>query len=170
MIDKVKTSAYWLSNQISPHDTLPFALPTVLFNLFSLALTPHYLNLLLVFNIDTLVFNFLNLFLIRGLVALQCCVAFCHTWTWISHRYTYVPSLMNLHPTPPGGHRASGWAPCAIQQLPIGSLFYTWSYIYANATLSIYPTLYFPLYVHKPVLYVWVSFVALQIGSPVPFF
>lgn len=58
MIDKVKTSAYWLSNQISPHDTLPFALPTVLFNLFSLALTPHYLNLLLVFNIDTLVFNF----------------------------------------------------------------------------------------------------------------
>ena len=54
MIDKVNKSAYWLSNQISPRDTLPFALPTVLFNLFSLALTSNYLNLLLVFNIDTL--------------------------------------------------------------------------------------------------------------------
>ena len=54
MIDKVKKSAYWLSNQISPHNTLPFFLPTVLFNLFSLALTPNYLNSLLVFNTDTL--------------------------------------------------------------------------------------------------------------------
>ena len=58
MIDKVKKSAYWLGNQISPHDSLPFALPTVLFNLFSLALTPNYLNLLIVFNILSLIFNF----------------------------------------------------------------------------------------------------------------
>ena len=25
------------------------------------------------------------------IIALQCCVGFCHTWTWIGHRYTYVP-------------------------------------------------------------------------------
>ena len=31
--------------------------------------------------------------------ALQCCVDFCHTSTWISHRYTFVPSLLNLPPT-----------------------------------------------------------------------
>ena len=29
------------------------------------------------------------------IVALQYCVGFCHTSTWISHRYTYVPSLLN---------------------------------------------------------------------------
>ena len=29
-------------------------------------------------------------------IALQCCVDFCHTTTWISHKYTYVPSLLTL--------------------------------------------------------------------------
>ena len=33
------------------------------------------------------------------IIALQCCAGFCHTSTWISHRYTYVPSLLNLLPT-----------------------------------------------------------------------
>ena len=30
------------------------------------------------------------------IIALQDCVGFCHTSAWISHRYTYVPSLLNL--------------------------------------------------------------------------
>ena len=34
------------------------------------------------------------------------------------------------HPTPLGCHRAPGWAPCAIQQLPTRCLFYIWQYIY----------------------------------------
>ena len=34
------------------------------------------------------------------IIALQCCVGFCHTTTWINHKYTYVPSLVNLAPTP----------------------------------------------------------------------
>ena len=42
-----------------------------------------------------LFFVVLNVFLID----LQYCVGFCHTLTWISHRYTYVPSLLNLLPT-----------------------------------------------------------------------
>ena len=52
------------------------------------------------------------------MIALQYCVGFCHT-RWIIHKYTYVPSLLNLplpppfHPTPLGCHRAPGWAPCA---------------------------------------------------------
>ena len=37
-------------------------------------------------------------FLIEG-IALHCCVGFCHTSIWISHRYTYVPSLLNLPPS-----------------------------------------------------------------------
>ena len=38
-------------------------------------------------------------------IALQCCVDFCHTSAWVSHRYTYVPSFLNFpatsHPIPP---------------------------------------------------------------------
>ena len=33
------------------------------------------------------------------IIALQYHVGFCHTTTWISHRYTYVPSLLSLPPT-----------------------------------------------------------------------
>ena len=33
------------------------------------------------------------------IIALQYCIGFCHTSTWISHRYTYVPSLLNFPPT-----------------------------------------------------------------------
>ena len=37
-----------------------------------------------------------NLFIFNWrTIALQYCVGFCHTSTWISHRYTYVPSLLN---------------------------------------------------------------------------
>ena len=32
------------------------------------------------------------------IIALQRCVHFCHTSTWIRHRYTYIPSLLKLSP------------------------------------------------------------------------
>ena len=38
------------------------------------------------------------------IIALQCCVGFCHTSTWGNHRYTYVPSLnlpLTSHLIPP---------------------------------------------------------------------
>ena len=38
-------------------------------------------------------------------IVLQCCVGFCHTTTWVSHKHTYVSSSLNLlsatHPIPP---------------------------------------------------------------------
>ena len=41
-----------------------------------------------------------NLFIFSWkIIALPYCVGFRHTSTWISHRYTYVPSLLNLPPT-----------------------------------------------------------------------
>ena len=114
------------------------------------------------------------------MITLQCCIGFCHTSTWISHRYTHVLSLLNLpltyppqlppHPTPLGCHRALSWVPCIVQQLPISYLFYTWWYIYFNAIFSVRPTHSFPHKeretVHKSVLYVSVP--PLQIGSSVP--
>ena len=34
------------------------------------------------------------------IITLQSCVGFCHTTTWISKKYTYVCSFLNLPPTP----------------------------------------------------------------------
>ena len=41
---------------------------------------------------------FLIYFFYWKIIALQNFVAFCQTSTWISHRYTYIPSLLNLSP------------------------------------------------------------------------
>ena len=38
------------------------------------------------------------------IIALQYCVGLYHTSTWISHRYTYVPSLLNPLPSPTPSH------------------------------------------------------------------
>ena len=40
-------------------------------------------------------FNYFNL----GMITLQHCDGFCFTSTWISHRYTCVPPILNPHPT-----------------------------------------------------------------------
>ena len=34
----------------------------------------------------------------RRIIALQCCVDFCHTSTWVSHRNMHVPFPLNLPP------------------------------------------------------------------------
>ena len=48
----------------------------------------HHLAFLLFFK---LIFN-------GRIIDLQCCVGFCHTMMWISHKYTYVSPLLNLPP------------------------------------------------------------------------
>ena len=71
------------------------------------------------------------------IIALQYCVGFCHTATWISHRYTYVPSLLNLPPTSHPSrllqrcYRAPVRVPLAIQLIPIGYVerWYWWTYL-----------------------------------------
>ena len=42
----------------------------------------------------------LKIFLNWSTVVIQCCLSFCCTTTWISHKYTRVPSLSSLPPTP----------------------------------------------------------------------
>ena len=44
-------------------------------------------------------FFIINLLFYWRIFALQNCVAFCQASTWISHRYTYIPSLLNPRPT-----------------------------------------------------------------------
>ena len=77
-------------------------------------------------------FSILNVFIFNWrIIAWQYCVGFCHTSTWISHRYicplpleTY--SHLPSHATPLGCQRGMVWAPWVIQQIPTGSLSYIW--------------------------------------------
>ena len=48
-------------------------------------------------------------------------------------------SYLPLWPTPLSCHRALGWAPCIIQQIPTSYLFYIWKCLHFNATLSVEP-------------------------------
>ena len=116
-----------------PFDSLPCCLPPATFVqsqwLFSLLL------LLLYFN--------------WRIIALQYYIGFCHTATWISHKYPYVSSPWKLPPTqtpshPSRCHTAPSCTPWVVKQLPISSLFYIWSCICFTATLSIGATLSFP--------------------------
>ena len=92
------------------------------------------------------VFTFLMyLFFYWRIIALQNFVVFCQTSTWISHRYTYIPSLLNLppHSTPLGRYRAPVWVLWAIQQIP--AVYFTYSNVSFHVTLSIHLTLSSPL-------------------------
>ena len=197
------------------------------------------------------------------IIALQCCIGFCHTAAWISHTCTHVPSLLRLpsisHPIPPfevvTEHQAE--LPLLHSNIPLASYFthvndveaetpilwppdvkawliwkdpdagkdwgqeekgmtedemvwwhhrlngheFGWTQgvgdgqgvlaccnswgckesdtterlnwtecIHVNVTLLIWPTLSFPLFVHKSVLCVCVSVLPLYIGSSVPSF
>ena len=66
-------------------------------------------NNVLFFHFEFVCFFFFN----WRIIAVQYCVGFFHTTPWISHRHTYVSSLLNLpttshHPTSLGYHTALG--------------------------------------------------------------
>ena len=105
------------------------------------------------------------------IITLQCYIGFCHTTMWISHKHTYVHSLLNLFPPPhlPSDcHRPPGWAPTQLAQL--STSYFTYGDVCFNANLSISPTLFSPRCVHKSVLYVYIFIPALQMCSSAPFF
>ena len=66
-------------------------------NRMLMSLAFYLLQILLLF-VFTYFFKILFIFNWR-IIALQYCVGFCHIPMWISHRYLYVPSLLNLPPT-----------------------------------------------------------------------
>ena len=65
--------------------------------------------------------------------------------------YPHISSLLHLppshppNPTPLGGHKAPSWSPCAMRLFPTSYLFYVWECIYVHPTLSLRPSLPFPL-------------------------
>ena len=74
--------------------------------------------------------------------ALQYWFYFCHTSTWINHRYIYVPSplesLSHLLPilTPLGYCRAPVWVPWVIQKI---SICYLFKYVIVYASMLLCP-------------------------------
>ena len=104
-------------------------------------------------------FSLSKIFFNWSIIALQCCAGIYHTSIWISHRYAYVPLLLNIQPHPTT-LRSS-------QSTMLSSLRYrvnsNWLSLLhkvismLHATLSVQPTRSFPCCVHKSVLSVWVS-------------
>ena len=71
------------------------------------------------------------IFISWGLITLQCCSGFCHTLTWISHRFTCVPypdppSHLPLHPIPLVLPSAPALSTCLMHPTWAGDLFHPW--------------------------------------------
>ena len=81
------------------------------------------------------------------MIALQCCVDFCHTSAWVSHRFTHVPSLLPpaCHPIPSISVVTEHWTelPVSYSKFP-PAVYFTWGNVCSNTTLSTRPTLSFP--------------------------
>ena len=110
--------SFFFSLVLCPSDELSgttFVLTGDLHSVFCLLfeLFPQFLYFLLFFN--------------WRIITLQYCDAFCHTSPWTSHRYTYIPFLLNPIPLPSLPHPEDWlWAPCIRYQTPTGYLLNIW--------------------------------------------
>ena len=78
----------------------------------------------------------------------NCFTMFCWFLPYINMNQNHMfslpcpPSHLLPHPTPLGNHRAAGWAPCIIQQLPTSCLSYIWWFQdYFSSSHSLLPPL-----------------------------
>ena len=65
-------------------------LTLTLFNTMAKHFFNHMPKILIYFVVIFIVAHIFKFILIWRIIALQCCVGFCHTTVWISHPYTYV--------------------------------------------------------------------------------
>ena len=117
-------------------------------------------------------FSFLNFIFNWRIVALRYCTGFCHISTWISHRYTDVPSLLKLPPSNPlGCYRARFEFPESYSKFPL-AVYFTYSSLYASMLFSpfISPSPSSPWPLSICLFSVCVSIAALWVGlSVLPF-
>ena len=121
------------------------------------------INTKYIFSFNFFVFNW-------RIIALQYCVGFCHTSTWIHHWYRYVPSIINLPSIPLHSYRLSqspSLSSWVNSTFPL-AIYFTYGSVNASVLLSPFvppsPSSTCP-HVHKSVLYVCVFIAALQICS-----
>ena len=81
------------------------------------------------------------------IIALQCCVGFCHTSTWISHRYKDVPSPREPHFPALPSHSSRLPQSTSLSSLSHIANFYWLSILhiimYMFSCYSVHPTLFF---------------------------
>ena len=77
------------------------------------------------------------------IIALQCCLGFCHITTWISQKYAYSPSLFS-HQLPPPSYPSR-----SSQSTGLSSLCYRFPLVIyftlGNVCVSVYSSQIFPL-------------------------
>ena len=120
---------------------------------------------LLAFSEKLFIFNW-------GVIALQDSVGFCHTSAWVSHRYSYAPSLLNLPPTshPIPHHRAPDLSSaCHTANSSWLSVLPMVMYLFARFSPGSSPRS-FPACANESIRYVCISIAVLRIASPVPSF
>jgi len=104
------------------------------------------------------------------IIALQYCVGFCHTTTWISRKHTRIPTLLSLPPHPPSRLSQSTQlsSPCYMATSHWSSVSHTVTTFQCYSVHFPHPLLL--RCAHKSVVSVCISIPALHIGSLVPFF
>ena len=94
------------------------------------------------------IIDFFKIIFNLRVIALQYCVGFCHTSTWISHKYTYFPSFLNFPPPPTPSHlsrlsQSPGLSSLSHRAISIWrSIVHMIVYIFT--CYSVFPTLSFP--------------------------
>ena len=62
------------------------------------------LKVIFCWKFSLVLFSWISLIFNWKIIALQCYVGFCYTSVWISHKQTYVPSLLSFLPPPTTSH------------------------------------------------------------------
>ena len=92
----------------------------------------HSKKWVLVWTLASFFFFFFLIFNWR-IIALQCCAGFCLTTMWISHKYTYIPFLLNLLPTPTNSQTSR-----LSQSTGLNSLCYTCLIDYQSSDMRVF--------------------------------